>query len=139
MTTQLSAPSPEEWKIYEESPTERQKFIERYRAEIKMVPITTENSVQAGDHLVREGKFDGPSMYYHHMLCTSIDNNNITVIHYTGTSSPGISAFFSCISFGDSGIFGKVCEETFTFTKLTDYKVRKMCHFRVLRFMSVVQ
>ena len=50
MTTRLAAPSPEEWKRYEKSPRERKQFIESYRAEIEMRPITTENSIQAGDH-----------------------------------------------------------------------------------------
>ena len=138
MTTRLSAPSPEEWKRYEKSPRERNQFIDSYRAEIEMKPITTENSIQAGDHLVREGKCSGPSMYYHHMLCTSVDNNKITVIHYTGPWSPGISALSSCMSFGDSGIFGKVCEQNITFLKLMKDKVRNICQFRVSTFMFVL-
>ena len=126
MTTKVSAPSPEEWKRYEKSLRERKKFIESYRAEIEMKPIKTENSLQAGDHLVREGNCSGPSTYYHHMLCTSVDNNKITVIHYTGPWSPGTSDLLSCIFCKDSGFFGKVCEEDITFLKLMKDKVRNV-------------
>ena len=91
-----------------------------------MKPIKTENSVQAGDHLVREGNCSGPSTYYHHMLCTSADNNKITVIHYTGPWSPGTSDLLSCIFCKDSGFFGKVCEEDITFLKLMKDKVRNV-------------
>jgi len=137
MTTRFSAPSPEEWKRYETSPRERKQFIASYK-KFEMKPITTENSIQAGDHLVREGNCSGASMYYHHMLCTSVDNNKLTVIHYTGPWSPGVSDLFSCIFFKDSGFFGKVCEENITFLKLMKDKVRNMCQFRVSRFMFVL-